>query len=286
MPYKARILADSQSPAGARLTTFEITFPRFVHAELMTHREFSRNAASSRAIPIEKMVRQVLDDPAGPVWWGKNQSGMQAKEELDPILAGAAKVEWLRARDAAVDSVRYMQQVGLHKQISNRLLEPWMWITVLVSATNFSNFFALRCHPDAQPEIRVIAEMMRDLYFKSQPKMLAYLHWHLPLLDDKAELLEAGVTLQDLIKISVGRCARVSYLTHDGKRNPQADIDLHDRLATSGHWSPFEHVAWAAQPTSRFGEVRRVRSGNFEGFEQYRKEFSKEYVKDYQWTAA
>jgi thymidylate synthase ThyX len=279
--YSARILADSQAPTKARLTTFEITFPRFVHSELMTHREFSRNAASSRAIPIEKMIQRVKEDPAMPVFWGKNQKGMQAVEALHKADQYLAEIYWLRGRDQAVSVAEGLVRVGAHKQIVNRVLEPWMWITVIVSATNFSNFFSLRCHPDAQPEIRRIAEMMRDLYFSATPKMLAYGDWHMPLLDDRAELLQAGATVDTLVKISVGRCARVSYLTHDGKRDPQADVDLHDRLLTSGHWSPFEHVAQAALMHQRFGTVSLIRSGNFEGFYQYRKLFNQEYVKDY-----
>jgi thymidylate synthase ThyX len=80
----AKIIADSisESEYGDRITTFELEYPRFIHGELMTHRLFSRNAASSRAIPINKMMDQVLTAPAMPVEWGLNKSGMQAEEML------------------------------------------------------------------------------------------------------------------------------------------------------------------------------------------------------------
>jgi len=261
--YDAKMIADSISPEGVRLTTMEVTYPRFVHTEFMTHRMFSRNAASSRAIPIQKMIQAVLDDPVMPVWWGKNQAGMQAREELEGEALILAGERWLQARDEAIEWVGCLADIGLHKQIANRLLEPWMWITVIVSATDWANFFHLRCHPDAQPEIQKIAYMMRDLYYSHEPEEATV---HLPYI--YPEDCEPPRTLYDLKKISVGRCARVSYLTHDGKRDPQADIDLCNRLILSGHWSPFEHVA---QSTSKPGYF-----GNFRGWYQYRKEFKDE----------
>lgn len=267
MAYSCKILADSRGPTGCRLTTFEITYPRFVHSELMTHREFSRNTSSSRAIPIEKMIARVLEDPVLPQWWGKNQAGMSAREELDANTISIARTQWLRARDRAVETVNALTYFNLHKQIVNRLLEPWMWITAIVSSTNYKNFFHLRCHPDAQPEIRVIAEMMRHTLEDAEPTPIAAGDWHLPLVT--ADEL-ASLRTDQLKKISVGRCARVSYLTHNGTRDPNADIDLHNRLMQSGHWSPFEHVAMALTDD--------VRSGNFSGFFQYRKFFSEEYV--------
>lgn len=269
MAYECKILADSVNEYGNRLTTFEVTYPRFVHSELLTHRMLSRNSSSSRAIPIQKMIEQVQNDPVLPVWWGKNQSGMQAKEELDKYYQEAAIQEWLMARDDAIENVGLLSDLGLHKQIANRLLEPWMWITVIVSATEWANFFHLRCHPDAQPEIRYIADMMKAMYFTNKPREFtidAPLGWHLPLIN--SEDLECwaanDLSTEDLVKISVGRCARVSYLTHDGKRDPAADIDLHDRLQESGHWSPFEHVACPGID---------MMYGNFKGWFQYRKRF-------------
>lgn len=273
MAYEAKILADSVAPCGKRLTTMSITYPRFVHSEFMTHRMFSRNAASSRAIPVAKMIREIEDDPVWPVWWGKNQSGMQAAEELDPKAQAEALDWWLNARDNAVADAASLMHLGLHKQIANRLLEPWMWITVIVSATEWENFFHLRCHPDAQPEVRKIAEMMRDLYRANTPRSVTpddAIPWHLPLISQEDLEYWATGELQtgDLVKIAVGRAARVSYLTREGKRDPGADIALHDRLLESGHWSPFEHVACPMRTAEP--------SGNYIGWKQYRKAFPEE----------
>jgi thymidylate synthase ThyX len=257
MAYSARILKDSlayhQWPnrieEGARLTTMEVTFPRIVLAEFNTHRMFSRNSASSRAIPVEKMLKKVQEDPFIPIYWGKNQKGMQAEEELTEDLQDAALETWLAARDHAVYRVNQLLALGIHKQITNRLLEPWLWHTVIVTSTEWDNWRGLRCNKDAQPEIRRIADMMMELLDSSTPAPVQEGDWHLPLVDDKFDLEVAGFSLTDIIKICIGRCCRVSYLTHDGKRDPQADIDLFDRLLKSGHMSPFEH---AARPMTRW----------------------------------
>lgn len=272
--YSAKILKDSMSVGGNRLTTFEVTLPRIVLPEFNTHRIFSRNSASSRAIPVSKVIEKVLNDPFITHFWGKNQKGMQAEEELSLSEQEEASEIWLRARNNAVASVKDLVRVGVHKQIANRLLEPFMWQTVLVSATDWSNFFNLRCHLDAQPEIRKIAMMMFDLYNSNaniNSDLTETFNWHLPLIEN-SEFHELMMTysFNEIKKICVGRCARVSYLTHDGKRDPQADIDLADRLLTSGHMSPFEHAA--------LGLDNSMRVGNFVGWKQYRKFIPNESV--------
>ncbi len=158
---QAKIVLDSQGPAG-RLTTFVLKYPRMVHAELMTHRMFSRNSSSSRAIPTRKLLARVVDDPAMPAWWGKNQRGMQARAELDHDEENIAKEIWLDARNIAVRRATELMTMGVHKQLVNRLVEPWMHITVIVSSTNYGNWFRLRDHPDAQPEIALLARKMRE----------------------------------------------------------------------------------------------------------------------------
>jgi thymidylate synthase ThyX len=267
--YSARIILDSLNPTGQRLTTFELYYPRMVHAELMTHRIFSRNAASSRAIPIERFIKQVMEDPAMPVWWGKNQAGMQAREELVGDAKGAAIAKWLEARDLMVLKAKELSALGVHKQIANRLLEPWQFIGVLVSATSVGNWFNLRRHPDAQPEIQHLANLMWHAYFTSVPTQLYYGDWHLPYVREE----EKG-SLDVATKLSVARCARISYLNHDGVRDVEKDLLLHDRLRESGHWSPFEHCAMAVGPEEQ--------SGNFRGFRQYRKMFRDEHREDYE----
>lgn len=301
--YKVEIVLDSVAPSGARLTTFALTYPRFVHAELMTHRIFSRNSASSQAIPSEKMRKLIKEHPALPVWWGKNQSGMQAREELSEVAPAMSAADWgtamaidtysprkqaltlwLEARDLMIQYSARLAKIGLHKQLCNRLTEPWMPITVLVSATSFANWFHLRDHKDAQPEIQVIATEMHYRYIESKPIARGIGDWHMPYI--RAEDTEYAcdtapkdvsmyaLTMMTLKKISVGRCARVSYLTHDGVRDPIEDVRLHDKLLTTassedpGHFSPFEHVAQAMDAS--------IPCGNFVGWRQYRKQFLNE----------
>ena len=310
--YRARILLDSVGPSGKRITTWELRYPRMVHAELITHRVLSRSSASSRAIPNEKLIAQVVEDPAMPVWWGKNQTGMQARATLSPepsptcrecglvptqiesVLCEAwalvshpvrggghdfrseeqvAVDAWLAGRDRAVALSRELTACGLHKQIANRVIEPWMFITVIVTATEWDNWYALRDHPDAQPEIAYVARMMREAWDVSSPRKLDEGDWHLPLVAGIDHVnFPYEYDIVDLKWISAGRCARVSYLTHEGRRDPQADIDLAKKLAASspGHWSPFEHVARALGAP--------LQSGNFYGWAQFRKEFANEHV--------
>lgn len=256
--FSARVLTDSVSSAGVRLTTMEVRFPRFVLSEFNTHRNFSRNSASSRAVPTNKMIERVLQNPAVPVEWGLNKPGMSASEALAATQAEEAKAEWLRARDSAVEHVRHLQQFNVHKQVINRLLEPFMWHTVIVTATEWENFFSLRCAPNAQPEIRVAAELMRDALAASNPRPVALGEWHLPLVQDD----EFHLPIEELKSVSAARCARVSYLTHEGKRDIAKDVALCDRLLNDQHLSPFEHVA-TPLPTDAF-------DANFRGWRQMR----------------
>lgn len=251
----ARVLADSISPSGVRLSTVEMTYPRFVHAELMTHRVFARNSASSRAIPLAKTVERVRTSPAGPVEWGENEPGMQSRQLLDEERAVRAAAVWEAAARSSAFFAEQLAALGVHKQIANRVLEPFLWQTTVVTGTEWDGFFAQRCHPDAQPELRDAASAARDALAVSSPMLLALGEWHLPLVDatdrdavaafaaaNGAEVTEA------LIKVSVARCARVSYLTHDGRRDLSADFALYDRLmaAVPPHASPLEHVATPA----------------------------------------
>lgn len=317
----AKILLDSVNPSGNRITSWVLTYPRFYHSEVMTHRVFSRNAASSRAIPVKKMIDEIRINAAMPIFWGKNQSGMQAKEELDDILQNykvtqvnadgitgsvmnvtakqAAKHEWLAARDSAIKHAERMLELGLHKQIANRILEPFMHMTVILTGTEFENYFSLRAHADAQPEFQDLAYKMLDLYQSNEPKLLREGEWHIPFgdnLDDArltellrkdprvdtptrgayGEYTDGNWTVENVfrwkqeykIKIATARCARVSYLNFEGKDDYLKDIELHDVLSSSGHWSPFEHCACSLGNSEW--------SGNFRGWKQYRKFFPQE----------
>ena len=276
MPFSARILLDSISPAGVRLTTMEVRYPRFIHSECMTHRNFSRNSASSRALPIRKMIDAVRAEPAMPLWWGRNQSGMQAREEIDEQARVLAETEWRRALDDALVHAERLasSEINLHKQLVNRILEPFAWITVIITATEWSNFFTQRTHEDAQPELKHIATMMLGAYRASTPRVLALGEWHTPLiLPDE----EAALPLETRLQISVARAARVSYLSHDGTRDHAKDVELYERLVgggANGHWSPFEHVATPLTTRAEW-------SGNFRGWEQYRKRFAQEHASSF-----
>jgi thymidylate synthase ThyX len=283
MGFSAKILLDSITPAGARLTTWELRYPRFIHSELMTHRALSRNTASSRAIPASRMRENVLRDPVVPVMFGINQKGMQAFQEVPD--RDVAHRWWMSGLEQAVKLHEEGERLGIHKQIVNRVIEPWMYITAIVSATEWGNFYHLRHHKDAQPEFQHLVKIMWPIWRRSKPELLLPDQWHMPLIqhgdwEDTALLVSADdldARLEILKKVSVGRCARVSYLTHNGQRNLLEDVGLHDRLAKTatdgepGHWSPFEHVAQAL-----YGHDSR--SGNFVGWKQYRKEFPNEHL--------
>lgn len=261
--FSARVIADSISEEGVRLITLVVVFNRFILAEFNTHRMFSRNSASSRAIPFKKQLAMVWRNPYIPIHWGANQSGMQAGAEVSAFKIMLARFAWLRARDCAIIFAWILYKIGIHKQVTNRLLEPFMWHTVVVTATEWENYFALRDNPQAQPEIQVAAAAMRKAIDESTPRQLKKGEWHLPFIQlDEREWAEANPL--EAIKVSVGRCARVSYLTHDGVRDFDKDIELFVRLVTSGHMSPCEHVATPADDPTKF-------SGNFRGWTQYRK---------------
>ena len=282
---EVKIIADSLNPTGDRLTTFVLTYPRFIHAEVMTHRVFSRNASSSRAIPVKKQIQMVVDNPVIPLAFTKNKAGMQGGAALTGDQHDQAVASWLSARDMAVIWAKTLADLEVHKQYANRILEPFAHITVVLSGTDFNNFFALRCHEAAQPEIRVLAEQMYVAMQVNEPDTLKYGEWHLPFITQKEKdvgLHEGSVkigplTNDDLVKMSVARCARVSYLTHEGKSPTFAeDLALYDRLVGAApiHASPAEHQASAA--------LGGHRSGNLVGFLQYRKTLPNENIENFE----
>ena len=272
MTCEVNIVEDTISTAGKRITTFQLRYWRAIHGELMTHRVFSRNASSSRAVPVSKTLAQVWSDPAGPIHWGKNQAGMQAYEQLAGWKLTAAKALWKLAGRTACAFAYSAFKLGGAKQWVNRLLEPWQYISVIVTATEFSNFFELRCHPDAQPEFQELAVEMKKAMDRSTPRRVAlnqgrWANWHLPYVSLKER---ENYDVYDCVKFSAARCARVSYLTHDGRTpRPEEDIKLFDRLVGSKplHASPIEHQAFVASSTS-------TKSGNFAGWIQFRQTYN------------
>lgn len=236
MGYVCKILADSISPTGHRLTSFEVTFPRIVLAEVNTHCVISKNSASSRAIPVDKRIAAVEEDRFVPEAFGRNQKGMQPGDALSGDEAIFAQNEWAAAGRHMIEHARALARLGVHKQYANRLLEPFSWHTAVITATDWDNFFHLRVNPLAQGEFRKAAELMRANMANSEPRSIDNGQWHTPYVEPEEALDQAW-------KVSVGRCARVSYLTQNGVRDPAEDAALTDKLLENGHMSPFEHVA-------------------------------------------
>lgn len=274
MTITAQVICDSTSPAGTRITTLQLRYPKFIHGEFMTHRAFSRNASSSRAIPVKRMIEDIQRDPAMPVFWGSNKPGMQAGEEV--FDKETVRDLWLISRDEAISHVEELVDFGLHKQIANRILEPWCHINVVVTATDWSNFFALRRHKNAQPEMRVLADRIWEAMQVSVPTVVGTGSWHLPYITEEDFSLRKG---DDLIVMSVARCARVSYMTHEMKKPTfSEDRKLYDRLVNAFpmHASPAEHQA---TPDDR--EITPSFWGNFHHWRQYRKTLLGESISEY-----
>lgn len=238
--YNATVLADSVNPQGSRLLTVEATFPRFILAEVNTHRVFSRNSASSRAIPPEQIIKKVIENPFIPETFNKRVKGMGVGDELGAQETSTAKAMWLAGRDEAVNVARALLELDVDKSRINRLLEPFMWHTAIISSTKWDNFFALRDHPAAQPEFQILAQLMRERMRESSPVELKPGQWHTPLVT--AEEARVG-TPAWLAYVSAGRCARVSFDKQGEYEPPQDSYDRAKRLEANGHLSPFEHVA-------------------------------------------
>lgn len=249
----ATVVADSVSPAGDRITTLELTFPRFILAELNTHRAFSRNSASSRARSARKVLEEVSSDPFVPVHWPSERVGMAGGEELTERDRLDAVNTWKQAADEAVEWAQALADAGVHKSIVNRVLEPYMWHTAVVTATEWDNFFSQRLAlledgtPAAEPHFYDLARAMRTALDESKPVFRDVDNddaagWHLPYVFDTERV---NMFRSDLLRLSVARCAGVSYLNQDTGRPHERDLALYERLATANppHWSPFEHVA-------------------------------------------
>lgn len=270
--YKAKVIEASRAHHGIKLFTLQLRYPFFVHPEFLTHRAFSRNSASARAIPVAKMIEQVRSDPAMPIFWGSNKPGMRAGDELEGMAREWSRDNWLLAARNAADVADAMASNGLHKQIANRVLQPFQWMHTVVSATEWDNFFALRDHPDAQPEIQLLARLMKQAIdaaepvYRSASNATRAIGWHLPYVSD-VERIAHDHEPRYLAKLSGARCARVTHLKHDGTApKPGEDLGLFERLVGSApiHASPTEHQAF---PTAFDTPCR-----NFNGWRQFRVE--------------
>ncbi len=293
MTIEAKVIADSISPQGVRITTLELEYPRFIHSELMTHRVFSRNSASSRAIPIKTMLDTITFNPAKPVHWGKNQAGMQAKEELEQPQRVQAQAAWQSAMISAVKHSESMHNIGVHKQIANRVTEPFQHMKVVVTSTEWNNWDWLRFHPDAQPEIKELAEKTIKARAESTPQKLTAGEWHFPYVNSKRNehgyleyFDEEGNAISgtQAVMISASCCAQTSYRKSDTSLEKAETI--YKRLIESEpcHASPVEHQAVVVDfdyalagdsntwPTgiTHIDRDGIFWSGNFRGWVQYR----------------
>lgn len=267
---KATVVKDSISPKGKRLTTMLWRYPKFIHGEFMTHRVMSRNASSSRAIPTKKYIEEVTRDDlrAEPEFWGLDQPGMQSFVEMDEETKAKARDIWRRAAIAAAGFAEEMDALNGHKQVVNRLMEPFIHINVVVTATEWDNFFGLRLDAMADPTMKALAVAAWRAMYDSKPTLLQPGEWHLPFVEDYHSL-EMG------IKISVARCARTSYLSFDTGRYslPSEDFALYSKLlgAQPIHASPAEHQATPDEWDIPRGYYNPQLHGNLVGWKQYRK---------------
>ena len=264
---KAEVICDSVSIHGNRLTTFELTFPRIILAEFNTHRAFSRNSASSRAIPFAKMIESIDEDAFVPIAWIKKHKGMQGFEYFEEVADIKVCTDlWFAGRDAAMKYARILDSMGVTKQFTNRMLEPYMWHKVIMTSSKegLDNFFKLRAHKDAEIHIQDLAYTMQNVLAASTPEPLNEGEWHIPYVEDIPTL-----SLEDKLKVATARCARVSYTTVGQNESSEYtdDIRLYNRLLQSGHMSPFEHCA-QVMDAERLFDIPMSR--NFRGFIQYR----------------
>lgn len=281
----AEVIADSVSvSSGIRITTMALCYPKYIHGELMTHRVFSRNARSSRAVPVAKVLREVATEPVEPILWGSNKPGMQSSEELSGYALLNVRDGWRRLAKHVAAECAALAEDGLHKQWANRPLEPFTHIFTLVTSTYWRNFYQLRRHPDAQPEMKALADAMHEAHLASTPAEVCAGEWHLPYvdLDTREQVRQAARTNKHaesdmLLKVSTARCARVSYRTFENRvPTTEEDLALFERLmgAQPLHASPAEHQATPAQTFLRGGDLTRIDRGlwgNLYGWVQFRK---------------
>lgn len=290
MTVSAKVICDSINPRGVRITTFELDYPRLIHSEFMTHRMFSRNAASSRAIPVSSVINLVETNPAMPVHWGKNQPGMQAKEELDEVTKAGVQGLWLEASKQAVSIAKVMNDMQAHKQVVNRILEPFQHMKVVLTMTERENWYWLRAHTDADPTIHELARKMKEAENQSLPVQLRFGEWHLPYVktiyefDNDPEGVQTffdenkqEIILEQAQMISASCCAQVSYRKQDGSLEKAETVFKRLIESEPVHASPVEHQALCFDNTYCWpeGVTHRTRdgtywSGNFRDWIQYR----------------
>lgn len=261
----AKVIADSVAAGtGIRLTSMELCFPRFVLPQFLMHRLFSRSCESLRARPVKSKLEEVSNAPYVPQV-AKNQRGMAAGGELEIESQTRAYAIWRGAAESAIKAATELMELGVAKQWANRLLEPFAYQKVLVTATDYQNFFRLRCDDAAQPEIQELAVRMREALEGSVPTKLYAGRWHLPYVTESLHTLLTFTGDHDVQrKVSAARCARVSYVNHEGVRDYHKDIELAEQLTEAGHSNPFEHVCTPTADDERYGNLKGWRSFRWE----------------------
>lgn len=271
MTITATVIEDSYAEKhGTRLTTLQLRYHRYAHAEFLTHRLFSRNSSSSRAIPVERLIADVERDPAEPIHWGRNQKGMQARAQLWGEALNTAKALWREDREHSILMAKEMAKIGAHKQIVNRLIENHGHINVVVTATEWANFLYVRDHEDALPEIGTLAHAIRVAMEASTPKLILKGEYHLPYVGMEERRV---LPIEQSILASTARCARVSYLTHEGRHPPlEDDVRLAYDLIKGDpkHATPAEHQATPADDAAFIK--------NFRGWRMHRASIPNEAV--------
>lgn len=328
---QAEVILASKGPEQRPIYTVRLRYPRIIHGEIMTHRVFSRNARSSRAVPVKTMLNEVSNTPFVPWHWGKNQKGMQADEECNALVPmqeylrsplvrnkpSTIELEWvehpresawLRSKTTAYKVAKAMMEAGYHKQIPNRLLEPFSWIDTLITSTEWDNFLWLREHEDAEPHLQDLAALVHQAIDNATALSLEPGQWHLPYIGASdahhasnwadwygGDSFNTHAQQEFLCKISAARCARISYKPFDGDASYERELERYDSLVTADrvHASPLEHQAtpdrlveekYHYRPTgvdveNKIGFERKLQKfwscphlhGNFKGYIQFRK---------------
>lgn len=277
----ATVICDSVAPHGGRLTTLQLRFPRFILSQFNTYGSIAKNARSSRAVPTEKIIAEVEDDPVMPARWGKRAKGMVASNLIDYGSVDWCEGNWLAARKIAVQHAKAFVEIGVAKEIVNRLLEPWMWVDVVATATHgaWGHYLNQRTAHDTQPEHQELARAIGIAIRDGVPRKAGYWQWHLPYVTDDEY---GGIEWDDLDAIhgrwlpaSVRRVRRVSYSPFDGRpETPESDKAKHDESLNAGHWSCFEHQGEPSAHADR-------RSGRMTGWIEYRQRFNGQVRPDF-----
>lgn len=275
-----KVIKDSINENKNRLTTLELIYPRFIHAEMLRHRLFSRNVESSRAKPINKNIEECMHNPVIPRHWTMNQAGMVGKECTDLDIIQGMEFSYKMLAYGSAQVARQLADAGLHKQVVNRILEPYIRTKELVTASEWENFLKLRTAPDAEPHIQDLAHAIKEALDNSVPSLVLQGEWHLPYIEEKDEdLISEYLNEKNLNenyrigvkqRISAARCARISYKAYDGTTSIKKDLALFDKLYDGKHMSPLEHVATPLTDDE-------PRTCNFIGWTQLRKKMPFDY---------